>query len=81
MEDRSLFSLIWHLAMREHQMLQEVLPVAEEMGDCLRRDSKPSPQQLQQWLAIEHRVHRSFGELTESIAGIQQMVHNAERAS
>ena len=62
-------------------MLQEMLPVAEEMANCLRRDVKPSPEQLQQWLAIEHRVHRSFGELTESIAGIQQMVHNAERQS
>ena len=81
MEDRPLFALIWHLAMREHQMLQEVLPVAEEMGNCLRRDLKPSPEELEQWLAIEHRVHRSFGETTEAIAGIQQMVHNAERHS
>ena len=67
--------------MREHQMLMEVLPVAEEMGNCLRRDLKPSPEELEQWLAIEHRVHRSFGETTEAIAGIQQMVHNAERHS
>jgi hypothetical protein len=36
---------------------------------------------LQQWLAIEHRVHRDFGELTESIAGIEQMVHRSGRAS
>lgn len=55
-------------------MLHKVLPIAQEMGTCLRDDLKPDPELLTRWLAVEHEVHRTFGQLTEEIAGIQQMV-------
>ena len=74
MEDRVLFSLIWQLAMQEHQMLNEVLPVSHAMGECLRENLKPNPEQLQEWLMVENKVHRRFGELSEEIAGIRRMV-------
>ncbi|HWR15399.1 MAG TPA: hypothetical protein VN577_11260 [Terriglobales bacterium] len=74
MEDRVLFALIWRLAMREHEMLHAVLPIAQEMGACLRDNVKPDPELLDRWVAVEKEVHRNFGQLTEQIAGIQQMV-------
>jgi hypothetical protein len=74
MEDKTLISLIWQLAMREHQMLHDVLPVAQEMAACLAREGKPDPAELKRWLEVEQKVHRSFGELSESIAGIEQML-------
>jgi len=74
MEDKVLLALIWQLAMREHQMLFEVLPVAQQMGTCLRSHLDPDPEELKRWLAVEEKVHRRFGELTESIAGIEEMV-------
>jgi hypothetical protein len=77
MEEKVLLNLVWRLAMREHKMLHEVLPVTEEMGTCLRGDVKPDPELLRQWLKIEHDVHRSFGLLQEEIAGIQQMAQNS----
>ena len=77
MEQKILLNLVWRLAMREHRMLQQVLPIAQEMGTCLRGDVKPDPELLRQWLKIEHDVHRNFGLLTEEIAGIQQMAQSS----
>jgi hypothetical protein len=77
MEDKVLFALIWRLAMREHEMLHQVLPIAQEMGTCLRGDLKPDPELLRRWLAVEHEVHRTFGQLSEEIAGIEQMVQKS----
>lgn len=74
MEDKVLFALVWRLAMREHEMLHQVLPIAQQMGACLRDEVTPDPEELNRWLTVEHNVHRSFGQLTEEIAGIQQMV-------
>ena len=77
MEEKLLLNLVWRLAMREHKMLHEVLPIAQEMGTCLRGDVKPDPELLRRWLAVEHEVHRRFGQLTEEIAGIQQMAQSS----
>jgi hypothetical protein len=71
------FALIWRLAMREHEMLHQVLPIAQEMGTCLRDELKPDPELLRRWLAVEHEVHRNFGQLSEEIAGIEQMVEKS----
>jgi len=60
--------------MREHRLLFEMMPVAQEMGTCLRDERRPDPEELKRWLSVEEKVHRSFGELSESIAGIERMV-------
>ncbi len=77
MENKVLYALIWRLAMRQHELLHEVLPVAQRMGRCLRADLKPDVEELQQWLTIEHKTHRVFGQLTEEIAGIERMVEKS----
>ncbi len=77
MDDKVLFALIWRLAMRQHQLLHDVLPVAQEMANCLRAGAEPDPEDLSRWLATEEKVHRAAGHLSEQIAGIQQMVQKS----
>jgi len=53
---------------QQQGLLQEVVPLAQEMERCLREDRKPSPKETARWTEALVRITQTFDSVNQELA-------------
>jgi hypothetical protein len=72
-KERQLFTLMWSLLVKHHQLLGDVLPLVRDIVDVLGDGSTPSPEQLRTWKERYDEMNQTLYELTANFESLRQV--------
>lgn len=72
-KEKSIFTMMWSLLLKHHQLLGDTLPIANEIASAFEGGSTPSPEQLLAWKERYDEMNRTFCELTGDFAALQKV--------
>jgi hypothetical protein len=72
-KEREIFTFVWTLLVRHHQLLGDVLPAVHEIVTVLGAGQTPADEQLRTWQERYSEMDRRLHELTGSFEALRQV--------
>lgn len=60
------------LVSQQNALLNKLVPVAQEMRECLYTERKPSPEEVARWTEVEQIALPALVGITQSFASLQE---------
>jgi hypothetical protein len=73
-EEREILSRTWELVKRQRELINQILPTAWDVADCMIAGRKPTPEQVSEWERAQTLATDKMQELSGAMATLQQLI-------
>jgi hypothetical protein len=73
-ECRGLLRITWDLVLREHRLLELMLPTTGDIAKCVIEERTPTPEQADAWTEAQRTLNQAMIELTAGLAELRRSV-------
>jgi hypothetical protein len=70
-ECRAILRMTWDLVLREHKLLEVIMPTTQDVAKCMIEGRTPTPEQVAAWSKVSSQVAQSMVELTAALQGLR----------
>ncbi len=73
-ECRGLLRITWDLVLREHRLLEKMLPTTHDVAKCMIEGRTPNPEQVAAWSEVNTQVTKAMKELSLGLEELRKSV-------